>query len=192
MHQPPKVIDWPLCPTPICVPRLVDHLRSHPDGRFMQWVIHSVTWGFHIGFSHHIRLRSAVRNHPSSLANSQVVSKYIKEEYLARRIIGPISNPVLPYIQVSPIGLVPKGHQTSMWRMIVDLSYPKGHSINDGIPKDICSLHYSSVDDALLYIITLGPHTQLIKIDLKRTYRVLPIHLHDRHLLGISGKGGLF
>ena len=189
IHQPAIGIDWPLCPTPICAPLLATYLRSHPDARFADWVIRGVTQGYHVGFSQHIRLKSAARNLPSSVANIQVVSDYIKSESQAQRIIGPITMPALLHIQVNPIGLVPKGRETNTWRMIVDLSSLEGHSVNDGIPTDICSLHYTSVDDALHYITTLGPHTQLVKIDLKSAYRILPIHPDDRHLLGISWQG---
>ena len=33
------------------------------------------------------------------------------------------------------------------WRLIIDLSNPRGHSVNDIIPKTLCSLSYITVDD---------------------------------------------
>ena len=67
--------------------------------------------------------------------------------------------------------------------MIVDLSYPKHHSVNGGIPKHLCSLTYVTVDDAIAKILESGPNTLLAKVDIKHTFHLLPIHPADRHLL---------
>ena len=42
-----------------------------------------------------------------------------------------------------------KPHQPGKWRLIVDLSHPKGFSINDGIEAELCSLKYTSVEEAV-------------------------------------------
>ena len=69
--------------------------------------------------------------------------------------------------------------------MILDLSHPQGHSVNDSILSTLCSPQYPSIDDAVAVVLSLGHHTQLVKIDLKSAYRVLPIHPMDRQLLGV-------
>ena len=74
----------------------------------------------------------------------------------------------------------------------MDLSYPSGKSVNDFISPDICSLHYPSVDDAVDLVLALGQYTQLVKIDLKSAYRILPIHPVDRQLLGIRWQGHVY
>ena len=66
----------------------------------------------------------------------------------------------------------------------MDLSHPQGHSVNEAIPPTLCSPQYPSIDDAVAVVLSLGRHTQLVKIDLKRAYRVLPIHPMHRQLLG--------
>ena len=76
--------------------------------------------------------------------------------------------------------------------MIVDLSFPSGGSINDGIPREPCSLRYASVDKALQFIAKLGCNTDLLKIDLKSAYRMVPVHLGDCRLLGISWEGEVY
>ena len=50
-----------------------------------------------------------------------------------------------PAIHCSLIGLVPKG-SSGKWCLIVDLSSPQGHSVNNGISSDLCSLEYITVD----------------------------------------------
>lgn len=86
------------------------------------------------------------------------------------------------------MGLVPKSHQSNKWRLIVDLSHPRGSSVNDGINPDWCSLRYACVDDAVRTIMKLGRGTELVKLDIKDAYRIVPVHPADYHLLGISWK----
>ena len=53
----------------------------------------------------------------------------------------------------------------------MDLPYPSGHSINDGIPKKIlCSLSYITVDSAITAIQKLGIGTILAKVYVKSTF----------------------
>ena len=37
-------------------------------------------------------------------------------------------------IHISPFGIIPKKEQ-GKWRLIVDLSHPRDHSINDGVDE---------------------------------------------------------
>ena len=85
--------------------------------------------------------------------------------------------------------VIPKPHQPGKWRMIVDSSYPKGSSVNDGTSQELCSLSYASVDDAVSTILHLGKETQPAKLDLESTYRIVP---DDRSLLCIEWKGKLY
>lgn len=49
-------------------------------------------------------------------------------------------------VHVIRVGVVPKGHTPGQWRMITDLSFPEGSSVNDGVDSAFCSLEYTSVD----------------------------------------------
>ena len=96
------------------------------------------------------------------------------------------------YDTLQPTGLVPKGRGIGQWRMIVDLSYPYNRSVNDGIAASLCSMRYSSLDDAIQFITKLGLGTLLTKNDLKSAYCVVPVHPQDPHLLGIHWDGQFF
>ena len=159
---------WPRCPTPINVDLLILYLLSHPNQTFASYICTGLSNGFHIGFDRSsTRLQSASRNHPSSLANPSVVENHIATEVSAGRLVGPIADPLTSLIHVSSLGLVPKSHQVDRWRIIIDLSFPHGNSVNDGIPPELCSLAYASADDAVEHILQLGRSTQL---DLKDAY----------------------
>ena len=115
--------------------------------------------------------------------NKTVVDERITAELAAGRLFGPISPQLLPLVHTSPLGLVPKTHHSNKWRMICDLSSPTptGRSVHDGIPPELCSLHYARVDDAVDIIRKLGRGTQLVKMDIKDAYRIVPI----QHLQGL-------
>lgn len=69
--------------------------------------------------------------------------------------------------------------------MIMHLSAPRLHSINDGLDKEPYLLHYSTIDDATRLIKAAGRGCYLAKIDLKRAFRLIPIAKCDWELLGI-------
>ena len=62
------------------------------------------------------------------------------------RLAGPFQKELLPEAHINRFGVIPTKHQPGKWRLIVDLSHPSGHSVNDGIPKPLCSLTYIAVD----------------------------------------------
>ena len=86
----------------------------------------------------------------------------------------------------------PKAHQVNRWRIIVDLSSPHGQSVNDGVSTELSSIQYSSIDEAVGIILSMGQATQLVKIDLKDAYWMVPVHPEDQHFLGISWGGAVY
>ena len=98
--------------------------------------------------------------------------------------MGPLPLGQEEQVHVSPLDLVPKPH-SDKWCLIVDLSAPRAFSVNDGIRVDLCSLMYASIDNTVAIIHHCGQGTQLVKMNLNGAYQVIPIHLHDHHLLGI-------
>ena len=94
-------------------------------------------------------------------------------------------------VHVSPIGVIPK-KAAGKWRLIVDLSSPKGGSINDGIDEELASLAYVSINNITETLTALGPGSFMAKCDIKEAYRLIPIHAEERQLLGMSWEGRLF
>ena len=117
---------------------------------------------------------------------------YLKSELLSHRVAGPFDKKLCKHFHISRFGVIPKRNQPGKWRLIVDLSHPKHRSINDGIPKHLCSLSYITVDDAITKIIETGPNTILAKVDIQHAFRLLPIHPADRHLLAMVWKDQVY
>ena len=165
-------------------------LQDHPDRRFVQCIVAGITQGFRIGFRRDHTCRKAAGNMRSAILNPQPVSDFIETEVLANRISGPLQG--TPQVHVSRFGVIPKQGQPGQWRLILDLSNPQDHSINDGIARELCSMKYATVDNDVQRILQRGRGTLLAKIDIEHAYRNIPIHPGDRHLLGMSWNGALF
>ena len=76
-------------------------------------------------------------------------------EFEAGRLLGPVPQHLPPSIHTSPLRLVLKAHQVNKWCMICDPSSSTGSSVNKGVPSDLCSLRYASVDDTVNLIAAL-------------------------------------
>ena len=120
------------------------------------------------------------KSHPSALAAPDILASDLQKQQLHTSLtkIGP--QPSYPFIS-SPLGLVPKSD--GGWRRIHDLSFPKGKSVNDGIPEDFGALEYASLDDAIEVLLTIGRGAILVKRDLSDAFRYIPVASSDFWLL---------
>ena len=73
-----------------------------------------------------------------------VIDTFLATELAAERVLGLVDPGLAGSIQVNRFGLVPRGHEPDKWRLIVDLSFPGGSSVNDGIGPELCGLRYTS------------------------------------------------
>ena len=97
---------------------------------------------------------------------------------------------------MSPLNSVPKKDSGDR-RLILDLSFPEGNSINDGIPKDEYLGHWEkmslpSVDDLAEKIAELGVNARIFKIDLSRAYRQVGVCPASINWLGYVYKGNFY
>jgi len=118
-------------------------------------------------YPHFITLKSASSNCPSSRDHVGVIDDYLTTEIHAGRVVGPFKTPPFSYLQISRFGVIPKKNKVNAWRLILDLSFPFGHSVNDGIDKSEFPVCYAKVDDAIRLIVKLGKGAFLPKLTLK-------------------------
>lgn len=188
---PQGPVCWPVFATPVDVSFWSRMLQGHPDPRFSKYILSGLSQGFRIGFDRSHQLRSVGRNHPSAIQHQEVVAGQLVVEIEVGRIL-PVQPFLSRFVQCSPLGLVPKSHGAGGWRLIVDLSSPTDRSVNDGISSEYCSLKYASVDNVVHSVLSLGRGTMMAKIDLKNAYRIIPVHPHDHHLLGICWDDSIY
>ena len=135
-----------------------DMLHTHPDREFADIIVNEIREGFHIGFEYRRfgGTRSSDRNICSTLEHPDIVDDYLAEDDQRDHVLGPFSQlPAWPLIG-SRFGVIPKRGRENQRRLIVDLSSPEGHSINDSIDPQSCSLSYVTVDNIAARICKLG------------------------------------
>ena len=74
----------------------------------------------------------------------------------------------------------------------MDLSYPRGDSVNDQIPKDEFSVQYTGFDSATDLVRKMGKNCLMFKLDIKHAFRVLPIRPSQWVLMGFQWMGLYF
>lgn len=129
--------------------------------------------------------------HCRALTFPSAIQEYISSETSLCRVAGFFADP--PFhdgFVVSPLNTVAK-RDSNAQRVIVDLSWPCGSSVNDGIPfgyflGELLGLNYPTIDAIVLAIVSLSRGCMLYKRDLWKAYRQLPTDPHDYHLLGYA------
>ena len=160
--------------------RKVQHLL--PDGS----LVDCLAYGFPVGFTGDAPPREGVANHSSAVKNPLHVGKYISTELDHKALIGPYNNPPFePWFRTNPAMTRPKKDSPD-YRVILDLSYPLGHSVNSHVPLN-------ALDDTPFDLANtmrrLGRGCLLYKVDLSRAYRQLRSDPFDWPFLGIEWKG---
>ena len=74
-------------------------------------------------------------------------------------------------------------------RAILDLSWPKGDSVNDGVEKNSCmdaefKLTFPTIVEMTL--VKIGKSAHIFKVDVSRAFRHLNVDPHDNDLLGVN------
>ena len=129
-------------------------MARHLDEEYQAYLMRE---GFRVGFKYgKNQCQSATVNMKSATENPTVVAEYLEKERLTGRVICPVRREDWPKVQVNRFGVIPKPHQPGKWRLIVDLSHPNGKSVNDGIEAELCSLRYTSVDEAVRRSMNVG------------------------------------
>ena len=115
--------------TPLDLKAWEAYLKPHPDQEYVHFILNGIAHGFRIGFAYP---DPASPNHPSANEHPAVISNALKSEVSKGRLYGPINPKDFPFTQISSLGAIPKKHSVDKWRLILDLSHPKGSSVNDG------------------------------------------------------------
>jgi len=155
-------------------------------------VLQGIKEGFNLGFDASVSLKAAKKNKPSAYQHAAVIDAYLGNEVKLGRVAGPFdSSPIHP-LQISSFGVIPKKGQPGKWRLIIDLSSPSGHSVNDGIDAEAWSLQYIKIDDIISMLTKFGKGALLAKFDIETAYRNIPVHPADRHLLGMRWRSKFY
>jgi hypothetical protein len=151
-------------------------------------VMTGISGGFRLGAADKSGLRPAKMK---TQVDSSLKKKLLSEVALGR-VMGPFAAPPLADFQISPLSVIEK-KTPGKFRMIHNLSSPRGHSVNEAIPEVLKSVAYCKVADVVDYLLRRGTQgVFLAKFDVKDAFRIVPVHRADWCLLGMAVGGAYF
>ena len=142
------------------------------------------------------KVRGPPRNWRSSTDHASQMDQYIERELREGTLLGPFeTNPFSSQAIVSPLSTTEK-RDSEERRVIMDLSFPPGDSVNDKIPRDEylgedITLKYPGVDALVALIKKKGQGCALMKVDLRRAYKQIHTDPGDWNFLGLRWRGRL-
>ena len=148
------------------------------------YIIQGFTQGFRLG-SEGDPSSNSERNHTSTKENPRAVKTKLDKELSLKRISHPSPSKPFENLICSPLGLIPK-KMPGEFRIIHDLSFPSGSSVNDQIPECNSKVHYESIEDIIKLVKKFGRNSLMAKTDIEDGFRNIPIHPLDYHLLGFK------
>lgn len=154
-------------------------------------VVDFLRYGWPINYCGATMPISTTVNHQSALRFTQHIQHFIDTELSYNSLAGPFNyNPLQQELICSPLQTVPKRGSTKR-RVVMDLSFPHGVSVNSGIPtgcylKDNFQLRLPGIDRLCEFIRNKGKGCSIFKLDLQRAYRQLPVDPKDYRFLGFS------
>ena len=176
--------------TPVRVNKLANLLIGYPPND-KNVLINGFKFGFRLGSNNQNYSKCIPNNHKSVNKEQTIVSNKILKEIRLMRYLGPFD--IIPFdnFVISPLGLVPKKEPNS-FRLIHDLSFPEGFSVNSHIPPEASSVQYQNIETAIALVKANGNKCLMAKADIEDAFRQIPIHPLDRHLLGLSCKNQFY
>ncbi len=163
-----------------------DNMSDCPDEMLKKQVFEGLNCGVDIGCSGP-QTGAVYDNWPSAVGNSQKVSQIIQDDLMNGRVVGPWSSPPTSTYVASPLGAVSKG--IDKIRLIHDLSFPPGLSINDHIDHDTYSLQYITVDQVAQCVAQYPEPGWLAKSDLSNAFKHIVVKPQQWHKLGFTWNG---
>ena len=151
-----------------------------------------IKFGFPLDFNRDSVVTSHDINHKSATEYPDHVSVYLEEELRHQAILGPLNHPPIGKLHTNPFMTHDKPNSENR-RVIIDLSWPQGNSVNAGVSSDKYLgtefvLTYPSVDNSTQEVLRLGSGCKIFKVDISRAFRHVPIDPGDLDLLGLHWK----
>lgn len=131
-------------------------------------------------------------NHKSALDHPEVIDMYIEAEQKAGRYSRGFSPAELELLigpfATAPLGVVPKPN-SSKFRIIQDLSFPRNNSLQPSINSSIDSNHFptswGTFDETAALVLSLPPGCQAATFDIESAYRIVPLAITQQASLCI-------
>lgn len=166
-------------------------LLTHPDRRFVDYVLKGVSQGFSIERSAAMP-DSNSKNLPTSTSDKVKISEWILNGISEGYIIGQLEGQsMLPQFHVSPVVAVPKSGNRI--RPIHHLSAPRtGVAVNSEIHELASTVTYTSLSQVITLAKLVGADCLMWNADAENAYLNVPVRPSDWKYLGLKWCGKLF
>ena len=182
-----------IIPSKLNLEYLDSNLEDYEDKEALEFI----KFGWPLGNIQEVSGSHKVANHRSATDNPSHIDSYVDTELKDQAVIGGFDrNPFSSEAFYSPLGSTEKRDSPDR-RVIMDLSFPRGRSVNDLIPRDEylgehMVLTFPRIDELIDLVRQKGRGCLLFKKDLKRAYRQIRIDVGSSNLLGFTWRGKLY
>ena len=153
-------------------------------------LIDLLRFGFPLDFNRLSPLQWEGQNHKSAIDYPDDIEIYLAEERSFNAIVGPFKNHPCPNGHISPF-MSREKPQSNNRRVMIDLSWPLGQSVNSGINKTSYlgtdfTLVLPTVDHITDRLKLLGRGAHIYKLDISQAFRHIKVDPLDYNLLGLQ------
>jgi len=145
-------------------------LCSNSDKNFVNRIISGSRFGVSVEYKGPLVTREP-DNWKSAYELRDVVIASLNKDIMLGRKAGPFKQPPFDNFVVSPMGAFKRKRSLNKYRVIHDLSWPPGHSINDFISEEDSSVEYVSVAQIADVVRKLGNGMYMAKLDIADAYK---------------------
>ncbi len=159
-------------------------MADHPDQDFVNTLLSYKIKGIPLGYEGPFATREH-KNWPSTDVYADHINACIQDDVQHDRARGTFKDPPLHGFIASPTRAVPK-KSSSKVRLVNDLSFPPGISVNDNINID-CSVTFTTIDDAVKLIQSYRPGSVYSgNIDIKDAFKEVPRQIRGLASIGVT------
>jgi hypothetical protein len=162
-----------------------------PETEQIAKVLDWIQNGAEIGCKGRFRAASHSKNAKNAYENGPQVSDAIAAWITAGYAYGLVEEEDLP-ANAKVNGILTRTKPNGAVRIILNLSAPKGFSVNDGIDKDQFPAKMSSTEAWLAVLNKLGRGCQFMKVDFADAYKHVPVAAADTDLQWFEWGGKYF
>ena len=159
-----------------------------PDKLLLEAICNDVKFGAHIGCAPPFRNPTSATNAPSAIENGRRVTDALATWVAKGYAAGPYSPSEVP-ATAKFSGLMAREKPSGDVRVILNLSAPKGESVNDGIDADMFPTSMSSTTEWLRVLNKTGKGSLMAKVDWASAYKQLCVAQSDTDLQWFSWLG---
>ena len=171
--------------------RLAAIASNFPDKTLLNQICLDIKVGADIGCRGIFREPSTATNAPSAIDNGYRVSDSIAEWVAKKFAYGPVKPSEVP-VSAKFAGLMTREKPNGAVRVILNLSAPVGHSVNDGIDTTGYPTSMASTDEWVSALNRAGKGSYMCKVDYASAYKHIPVSMDDSNLQWFMWAGRCF